>query len=180
MTWSQRYDWTAETEKKPSNLNMWTRHKQTTTKKLYRTNSTLSFPPNIISTITQKFLDINVRAVNPKIKEKAKPKRAKNRRLSRLKLSPLILSQRICCLVYLCTRTHTHTHATRGRSDAGFCCPSPCHFPRACEILCLLYVCEPTCLFCSLLWNKLRSGWGAKWLISGTQIKIQLLQFEAT
>lgn len=41
-------------------------------------------------------------------------------------------------------------------------------------------VCVCTSLFRSLLWNKLHSGWGAKWLISGTQIKIQLLQFEAT
>lgn len=40
--------------------------------------------------------------------------------------------------------------------------------------------CVCTSLFRSLLWNKLHSGWGAKWLISGTQIKIQLLQFEAT
>lgn len=37
-----------------------------------------------------------------------------------------------------------------------------------------------TWLFRSLLWNKLHCGWGAKWLISGTQIKIQLLQFEAS
>lgn len=58
---------------------------------------------------------------------------------------------------------------------------------RACISVCVsvnwvycMRVCVRTCLFRSLLWNKLHSGWGAKWLISGTQIKIQLLQFEAT
>lgn len=58
-------------------------------------------------------------------------------------------------------------------------CLSTC-VPCVCAVNSVNCVCVPTCLFRSLLWNKLHSGWGAKWLISGTQIKIQLQQFEAT
>lgn len=59
-----------------------------------------------------------------------------------------------------------------------FSCAPLCTLARL--SVCCSSLCKRTCLFRSLLWNKLHSGWGAKWLISGTQIKIQLLQFEAT
>lgn len=83
-----------------------------------------------------------------------------------LSLSCVQLSQHRCVCLSVCMHAWAYVCVC-------VCVPVNC-------VYCVYCMCVHTCLFRSLLWNKLHSGWGAKWLISGTQIKIQLLQFEAT